>query len=107
MKPVKEENGGSGVAAILDRMARELSGEVPFAGSEGVNHAPIWGWAGRITGRRKSKDPEARVCLLNLRNNKCGRSPVSSEDGAEHHQGLVIQGKVRTSESPLFVLGSH
>lgn len=56
MKPVKEENGRTGVTTISCRMARDLSGEVTFETSEGTNHAHAQIWGESITGRRKSED---------------------------------------------------
>lgn len=101
MKPIKEENGGNGVAAILYRMAREdLSEQVTCETSGGANHIQAQIWGESIIGRKKTEDPGARVCLVNLKNSKGGGSPVRGGDGADHCQSLVIQSKVRISVSP-------
>ena len=65
---------------------------------------------GSITGRRKSKDPEAGVCLLNLRNSKeASVVEVQGAVGIEQSttKSLVNQGNLRTSESLLFVPRRH
>lgn len=69
MKSVKEENGVSGEAAILDRRAKEdLSEEVTFVQARKQTTQRPGGES--IPGRRKSKAPEARLCSPNLGNSK-------------------------------------
>ena len=96
MEPVKEKNVGSRGAVILGRMAREeLSGEVTFETSEEANHAPSW-VGGSVTGRKKSKDPEARVCLVNLRNSKeASVAEVWWEVGVEESTAKAWSSRVR------------
>lgn len=68
------------------------------------------GAGGKRYRQKEEQGPRGKSVLSEFKEQQggeCGRSLVAGGGGAEHRQGLVIQGKVRTPEFLLFVPGSH